>query len=108
MANYNIDKSGKLINVTPNGDLPPPNTVETTNTPPIDGRQIWDKVSGQWLPLVRPYDEARRLSYPPVGDQLDAIWKVINQLRLNGTPLPQDGDNMLNAILQVKNDIPKP
>ena len=50
----------------------------------------------------------RRLAYPPIGEQLDAIWKFINQQRLNGVDLPADTDHALNKVLAVKRDIPKP
>ncbi|GAA0623238.1 hypothetical protein [Thalassospira tepidiphila] len=50
----------------------------------------------------------RRLAYPPNGEQLDAIWKFINQQRLNGVDLPADTDRVLNKVLAVKRDIPKP
>jgi len=42
-----------------------------------------------------------------VGDQLDAIWKFINQQRLIGVDLPQETDDMLNKILAVKKKIKK-
>lgn len=54
------------------------------------------------------YAEMRAGAYPALGDQLDAIWKVINQLCLEGTELPQDGNDMLGRILAVKREHPKP
>lgn len=51
---------------------------------------------------------ARRRAYPPIGDQLDAIWKALNQQRLDGVNLPQEADDMLGRILAVKRDIPIP
>jgi len=41
--------------------------VDRTTTPP----QIVPEV----VAPVIPYTELRRAAYPPVGDQLDAIWK---------------------------------
>lgn len=49
----------------------------------------------------------RAQAYPPIGDQLDALWKTINQMRLNKVDLPEDCDRMLNRILAVKRGIPK-
>lgn len=54
-----------------------------------------------------PYTDKRRLEYPNIGDQLDAIWKIFNQLRLDGVKLPQEGDDMLGTILAVKKKYPK-
>ena len=53
-------------------------------------------------------NKQRRLAYPSVGEQLDAIWKFINQQRLTGVDLPADTDRVLNKVLAVKRDIPKP
>lgn len=49
----------------------------------------------------------RRAAYPNIGEQLDAIWKFINQQRLNGVDLPADTDRVLNKVLAVKRDHPK-
>lgn len=57
---------------------------------------------------ARSYIERRAEDYPNIGDQLDAIWKTLNQWRLEGKELPQDGDDMLNAVLAVKKKHPKP
>lgn len=54
------------------------------------------------------YRDDRTSEYPPIGDQLDALWKQINQWRLNGDPLIQDTDAILNKILAVKEKYPKP
>ena len=43
------------------------------------------------------YKELRKNEYPPIGDQLDAIWN-------GGTAL----DEMKNVILAVKDKYPKP
>lgn len=55
-----------------------------------------------------PYDVLRRSDYPTIGDQLDALWKVINQMRLDGLNIPQDADDLLGQILAVKKKYPKP
>ena len=44
----------------------------------------------------------------PVGDQLDAILKALNQLRLAGTGLPKDMDALIGTWLAVKRAYPKP
>lgn len=62
-------------------------------------------------PRPRPvltYEDKRRMEYPDIGDQLDAILKGFNQLRLNGTDLPQDLDDIVGEWLSVKAKYPKP
>lgn len=54
------------------------------------------------------YKGQRRREYPDIGEQLDALWKIINQLRLEGVNIPQDGDDMLGRILTIKKKHPKP
>ncbi len=44
----------------------------------------------------------------PVGDQLDAVLKALNQLRLAGTGLPRDMDVLIGTWLAVKRAYPKP
>jgi hypothetical protein len=56
--------------------------------------------------IIEPRDRIRRRSYPPVGDQLDAILKWINVRRLAGENMPKDLDGILGAWLQVKADNP--
>ena len=43
-----------------------------------------------------PYTEKRRRSYPPIGDQLDALWKGGSH-----------ADEMKAKVNKVKTDIPK-
>jgi hypothetical protein len=57
--------------------------------------------------VERDYREVRQEEYPPIGEQLDAIWMELNQRRLNGEALVQDADNMLGKILSVKAKYPK-
>jgi len=47
-------------------------------------------------------------AYPNMGDQLDAILKGFNQLRLEGQNLPADLDGVVNEWLAVKKKFPKP
>ena len=49
----------------------------------------------------------RAAGYPPLGDQLDAIWKQLNYDRLNGRDLVEDADAILGKILAVKAKHPK-
>jgi hypothetical protein len=60
--------------------------------------------------LVNPtnWRARRRTAYPPVEDQLDALWKQLNEDRLGGKQLIAEADAVLNRILAVKRDIPKP
>ena len=55
----------------------------------------------------KKYYEDRAREYPLIGDQLDAIWKQFNAMRLAGDNLVQDADDMLGKILSVKNMHPK-
>ena len=54
------------------------------------------------------YRENRRVEYPDIGDQLDAVWMELNSRRLKGEDLTQDADDMLGKILNVKKKHPKP
>lgn len=54
------------------------------------------------------YKDQRKKQYLDIGDQLDAIWKFINDQRLKGVNLPQETDNHLNHVLLVKKTHPKP
>jgi len=49
----------------------------------------------------------RAAAYPPIGDQLDAILKQINYMRMNGTDMIQEMDDVLNDWLDVKRKHPK-
>jgi len=54
------------------------------------------------------YKAARLPGYPPKGDQLDVLWKQLNQDRLDGKALIQEADDMLGGILANKAANPKP
>lgn len=54
------------------------------------------------------YIEKRLDAYPNIGDQLDAVWKQLNQDRLNGHAMIQQVDDMIASVLKVKSDNPKP
>lgn len=53
---------------------------------------------------LEAYESCRAAAYPDMGDQLDAIWKALEQL----PGLPPDTAAMLQQIQQVKADYPKP
>lgn len=56
----------------------------------------------------RPYKQARKQLYPDVGDQLDAIWKAIDEIaNQTGILLPQESVDMLSRIHEVKAKCPK-
>ncbi len=52
------------------------------------------------------YATARRAAYPDIGDQLDAILKVIDAIR-RSEPLPADAVEVLEKVRQVKAVYPK-
>lgn len=53
------------------------------------------------------YRDNRAKNYPPVGDQLDSIWKIIDHL-MNRTPLDQTALEVMKKIKEVKKQFPKP
>lgn len=56
----------------------------------------------------RPYKQARKQLYPDMGDQLDALWKAIDEIaNQTGILLPQESADMLNRIHEVKAKCPK-
>ena len=59
------------------------------------------------LPLIE-VQRARAKAYPPIGDQLDAIWKQLNQDRMGGKSLISEADSVLGKVLSVKAKHPKP
>lgn len=95
-----------------------PQTVSIHNGKAYDdgGKQInldEAKIAAEVTRLKAEYERTqyrrdRAREYPPVGDQLDAIWKALNQLRMQGTDLPADTDHVLGEILAVKKRYPKP
>lgn len=68
---------------------------------------------GRVIPIVnnvKPvYDpvEERKLAYPDVREQLDAIIKQLNHDRLNGRELIQPLDSIVNQCMGVKRRFPK-
>lgn len=60
-----------------------------------------------FVPYVPTYAEKRQREYPKIGDQLDAIWKQLNQDRLNGKDLIAEADSLLGDVLAIKAKYPK-
>lgn len=66
---------------------------------------IYDKVFDADNNLVdrqKDYDELRRLAYPPLGDQIDALWHAMDD------GLIPKIEPMYSAIKAVKDAYPKP
>ena len=51
----------------------------------------------------RPYTQARAMEYPPVKEQLDAIWKYLATVE----GLPEETQAMLERVNAVKKRHPK-
>lgn len=54
-----------------------------------------------------PYAPLREREYPPVGDQLDAVFKLARALSDQGIVLPAQVLSWVNACEQVKLKYPK-
>lgn len=54
------------------------------------------------------YQRDREANYPKLGDQLDAMWKHLEMIRSVGGKLQDDTSVMLDQILAVKAEYPKP
>ena len=52
------------------------------------------------------YATARRAAYPDIGDQLDAMFKIIEAIR-RSEPLPADALEVLDKVRAVKAVYPK-
>lgn len=49
-------------------------------------------------------DELRKKAYPPIGDQLDALWKLLGQTAPQGS----SAADLYRQIQAVKQRYPKP
>lgn len=81
-------------------DLPIPNdAVETTCDAIVgpDGR----------LYHCAYYADFRRSGYPPLGDQIDALYKTLSYLASNGIDIGPDGKKWIEEIQAVKEAYPK-
>lgn len=54
------------------------------------------------------YHPRRVESYPPIGDQLDLLYKGFKELADRGTVLPQAHAQWVEIISSVKANFPKP
>jgi len=54
------------------------------------------------------YKYKRQAEYPPITDQLDAIWKELASRKDNGEELSDEANDLLQDILAVKSKYPKP
>ncbi len=57
-------------------------------------------------PTPPDFAELRRDAYPPVGDQLDAIWKIVAAVLAGENP-PADALAIRDAVSAVKARLPK-
>lgn len=53
------------------------------------------------------YRQRRKSEYPPVGDQLDAVYKMAIALQEVGIELPADVAAWVNQIQSIKSKYPK-
>ena len=58
-------------------------------------------------PDMRTYKEKRAEDYPDIGEQLDAIWRMVGRLNSDGVLLPIETLNVLGNINAVKTKYPK-
>jgi len=77
---------------------------------PYPTQQDIDSWEAEWKDAMDAiaYKDKRKVEYPDIGDQLDAIWMQLNKDRLEGKNFIQDADDMLGEILGVKAKHPKP
>lgn len=68
----------------------------------VDGQLVDAPV----VPVARTYGMERAAAYPNIGDQLDAIWKVLGQL--DRAALPPEAVIVLDQVAAVKAQYPKP
>ena len=103
------DNQHKSIKVVLDGQaMHVPDNMDNTDRQAV---AEWEAEGNTIEPYVEPekgYEELRRGEYPDMGDQFDALWKQLNQDRLNGKELIQPADDELNRVLAVKAKYPKP
>lgn len=115
MKYIEIDSQGRMVSygVTQPECLPyiarTGNSVVVDVDPPSDLNRHWEyKPNGSWVdhgPLNTPnYAELRRWEYPTLGDQFDAIWKLLGP----SAPPGSEAAKLYGEILAVKNKHPKP
>lgn len=80
-------------------DLPDPQPTQ------VELDAAWAVVSGA-TPAPSPlYAQLRRAAYPTIGDQLDALWKLVEELKLKD--MPPETAAILETIVEVKETFPK-
>ncbi len=58
--------------------------------------------------VASEYKKKRMNEYPPIGDQLDALWKQLDLLCVSGKiNLIQEANDILGEVLAVKRKYPK-
>lgn len=53
---------------------------------------------------VDDYAQRRAAEYPPIGDQLDALWKALES---DKAKLPKEARDVMDRVLHVKQKFPK-
>lgn len=53
------------------------------------------------------YQRLRATQYPPIGNQLDALWKLMDVLVTSGRIVDPDMESMLEQVKLVKSTYPK-
>ena len=70
---------------------------------------LWDTTyAAQYAAEEVRKERGARYAERSIGDQLDAIIKAFNQLRLDGASIPADMNDLINWSLAIKAEIPKP
>lgn len=91
---------------TVNGNIASPEIVIDRSAPGIAVVDVFGSHTGAYRIEIRSYEDDRRDAYPPVEEQLDALWKGMESL-IDGSPQPNELRDMLKAIRKVKADFPK-
>ena len=107
-----VDAQGYVVGMKTAEDLPGSQWFEVTSTDremlsvnerlKHVGGGVLKVASGTWLP-EETVQMARMRAYPPIGDQLDALWKALGPMIEH-----PEAEAMLARILAVKNANPKP
>ena len=92
---------------------PPGKATRYVNMTPgeITARQVEEDAFAQakeQYERLEKYKDDRRAEYPPIGDQLDAIWKALERINADGVLLPTETLDVLDKIVVVKNKYPEP
>lgn len=66
----------------------------------------WSQEASSAYQLIE-YKDKRRAEYPPVGDQLDLIYKIVCYLTERGLDIGPDGVEWVKLIRAVKERYPK-